>query len=384
MDLIPIVTGLLDLAQKGDEYKDEYLNLSVTVSTLKDVFEKADSHGLPNDDPLLKLVNDRIQETVELLETAPKQLNIFNKVVSLFHSNFDRGQKLKDKNEELNKLINLLNLKMNTAKNVSGSKRTLPRSESEDGQLKRVLTKESMESVDGEINRSKTFDPDMLKATLVDDDQKHQKTQVDGDGPTQIDNPNANDADNIAFEVELFLSGLMLEELKKLRLDTQFPPNIVKWDGKDVIEYSIGREMLQPLNKLSGFPRLSRDHCQIVARRTPLKGNGNENGNGSGNGTEDNKESTRESIHLTDSPLPKFFTAPQDEDEMKRYDAKYTYEYQIKDTSSNGTYFFTIDDRGKHKLSRLHKNKLESLHNCLLYTSPSPRDRQKSRMPSSA
>ena len=30
------------------------------------------------------------------------------------------------------------------------------------------------------------------------------------------------------------------------------------------------------------------------------------------------------------------------------------------------------------------KSSLEQLHNCLLYTSPSPRDRQKSRMPSSA
>ena len=30
------------------------------------------------------------------------------------------------------------------------------------------------------------------------------------------------------------------------------------------------------------------------------------------------------------------------------------------------------------------KKNIETFHNCLLYTSPSPRDRQKSRMPSSA
>ena len=34
--------------------------------------------------------------------------------------------------------------------------------------------------------------------------------------------------------------------------------------------------------------------------------------------------------------------------------------------------------------SKLRANVLEVLQRCLLYTSPSPRDRQKSRMPSSA
>ena len=33
---------------------------------------------------------------------------------------------------------------------------------------------------------------------------------------------------------------------------------------------------------------------------------------------------------------------------------------------------------------RLHKALADNINNCLLYTSPSPRDRQKSRMPSSA
>ena len=38
------------------------------------------------------------------------------------------------------------------------------------------------------------------------------------------------------------------------------------------------------------------------------------------------------------------------------------------------------DDKGEDS----HQEKLENRNTCLLYTSPSPRDRQKSRMPSSA
>ena len=40
-----------------------------------------------------------------------------------------------------------------------------------------------------------------------------------------------------------------------------------------------------------------------------------------------------------------------------------------------------IIDYDNVDLSNIHR---QSLYNCLLYTSPSPRDRQKSRMPSSA
>ena len=41
--------------------------------------------------------------------------------------------------------------------------------------------------------------------------------------------------------------------------------------------------------------------------------------------------------------------------------------------------------RGKHcPLCTRYLNQLEQFKGCLLYTSPSPRDRQKSRMPSSA
>ena len=41
--------------------------------------------------------------------------------------------------------------------------------------------------------------------------------------------------------------------------------------------------------------------------------------------------------------------------------------------------------RGKgHDLLDYHNNKFDRDYVCLLYTSPSPRDRQKSRMPSSA
>ena len=38
----------------------------------------------------------------------------------------------------------------------------------------------------------------------------------------------------------------------------------------------------------------------------------------------------------------------------------------------------------RHKIKKIDKVLFSHMHGCLLYTSPSPRDRQKSRMPSSA
>ena len=48
-----------------------------------------------------------------------------------------------------------------------------------------------------------------------------------------------------------------------------------------------------------------------------------------------------------------------------------------------------LDECKKRIISKIHVTKganvlIDTLHTCLLYTSPSPRDRQKSRMPSSA
>ena len=51
-----------------------------------------------------------------------------------------------------------------------------------------------------------------------------------------------------------------------------------------------------------------------------------------------------------------------------------------------GTYRWESEGRDNIKESLKHAfhNQTAAMHTCLLYTSPSPRDRQKSRMPSSA
>ena len=61
------------------------------------------------------------------------------------------------------------------------------------------------------------------------------------------------------------------------------------------------------------------------------------------------------------SPTPRREELPQDSDEVIKVETNLT------------NIFFTAADKNKRFVS-----------NCLLYTSPSPRDRQKSRMPSSA
>ena len=45
---------------------------------------------------------------------------------------------------------------------------------------------------------------------------------------------------------------------------------------------------------------------------------------------------------------------------------------------------FSQRDKIMKRAKPLHKHLYKNLHNCLLYTSPSPRDRTRSRMPSSA
>ena len=44
----------------------------------------------------------------------------------------------------------------------------------------------------------------------------------------------------------------------------------------------------------------------------------------------------------------------------------------------------TVYLKNKDILAEIHRSKMTYCWHCLLYTSPSPRDRQKSRMPSSA
>ena len=58
---------------------------------------------------------------------------------------------------------------------------------------------------------------------------------------------------------------------------------------------------------------------------------------------------------------------------------------EIKNTCNVGNKFFNSSKINKQKLSPKKWNKKnKNLYSCLLYTSPSPRDRTRSRMPSSA
>ena len=50
---------------------------------------------------------------------------------------------------------------------------------------------------------------------------------------------------------------------------------------------------------------------------------------------------------------------------------------------ANGT-IDSVDDWGKRRLAYPIEDETEGVYTCLLYTSPSPRDRTRSRMPSSA
>ena len=58
--------------------------------------------------------------------------------------------------------------------------------------------------------------------------------------------------------------------------------------------------------------------------------------------------------------------------------------------TEKGVSLKTIDAKAKHSenvlktIDEMCQELGENINNCLLYTSPSPRDRQKSRMPSSA
>ena len=63
-----------------------------------------------------------------------------------------------------------------------------------------------------------------------------------------------------------------------------------------------------------------------------------------------------------------------DEEESEEFEDFSEFEEEIEAEEGGAQYWFT-----SYRMEQL-----EALHNCLLYTSPSPRDRQKSRMPSSA
>ena len=60
----------------------------------------------------------------------------------------------------------------------------------------------------------------------------------------------------------------------------------------------------------------------------------------------------------------------------------YTFPYEFSDIHDTGTDWL-VDCTDNYK-SQIENQRITNLKGCLLYTSPSPRDRQKSRMPSSA
>ena len=81
-----------------------------------------------------------------------------------------------------------------------------------------------------------------------------------------------------------------------------------------------------------------------------------------------------EIIKLSRSTVEKYLTCPR----CCVLDKK----YQIKPPSLPFTLNIAVDNLCKNEFDRYRK--IQEPHPCLLYTSPSPRDRQKSRMPSSA
>ena len=56
----------------------------------------------------------------------------------------------------------------------------------------------------------------------------------------------------------------------------------------------------------------------------------------------------------------------------------------MKKTNKRVEEFIRVDHAGERGAVKIYEGQLLALNTCLLYTSPSPRDRQKSRMPSSA
>jgi hypothetical protein len=233
--------------------------------------------------------------------------------MSVIHQGFDVSQKLKDMNASLSQTVQLLNHKLIANMTENQMKLGAKALSDQLHQAKRVKTNEDAEHGEsGGLNRSKTHPP-VFAATLIDEDPtKYQKTQLD-DGPTQLDDGGPQDtAENWAFELNLFLDDEIKEQMRRNGENTHFPPELIRWDGKDEVSYIAGRE------KLSFLPdacknRVSREHCKLTARRTAL-----------GNG-------------------------------------KYEYSFKITDTSGNGTFFFTLDDRGRYQLQKLKKNTVEGL-----------------------
>ena len=68
-------------------------------------------------------------------------------------------------------------------------------------------------------------------------------------------------------------------------------------------------------------------------------------------------------------------------------DSQWTYRPDLKteaDLWNNFKYILEQNNKDRLDGELLSDSEFEQVKNCLLYTSPSPRDRQKSRMPSSA
>ena len=122
--------------------------------------------------------------------------------------------------------------------------------------------------------------------------------------------------------------------------------------------------------------------CTIAWLRAHIGTEGNEAADEAAKKGAENKEAIHKKLTLP--PPPNIIRSSLDEAIRKRWEHIWRSSNQYRHTK----YFYSKPDKNKaHKinnLSRSHLSKLITLITCLLYTSPSPRDRQKSRMPSSA
>jgi len=107
MEILDIISTVIDLSNKGSEYNEEIAQLNLTVVTLKKALLSLEKAGAL-DELQMQTMKELLQEASTLLQNVSKQSNWWRNVKNMFPGS--ELKQIKDINSKIERAVQLVNL----------------------------------------------------------------------------------------------------------------------------------------------------------------------------------------------------------------------------------------------------------------------------------
>lgn len=326
MDFLDIIGKVIEFSEKGEEFSDEYSSFKATMMSLRITVKEIGEKSLP--EHIIPMLSSSLKEAQELLD---KNSNVSSSWLSNFKNMLPGNslQKIKEKNQQLVHIINLLNLHLNTVK----SKRSLDKlgtktyEETEEPRvLKKMCTYSEQDPREPlNLQRKSASATDAKLDDIVFGATVPEESDDILQGATQADDGLIEEED-AAFRLRVLYDEKLGKEIKD---HEAFIPIIEKrWNGQNSVEYVFKRVDYVYLPS-ADIQKVSREHTTLTAVRKSAP----------------SKKMAIEEVNVA-ATVPdddKFFGATIADDgeengDMAQEDPNKV-KYILKDLSLNGTYY---------------------------------------------